>query len=66
LKTAVQRRIVRHGPERWHLDPDPRMPLAVKATVAAIVMLLAAGAVWLAIERAPAMLLDLAKMPWCG
>jgi len=45
---------------------DPQMPLAVKATVAVMVMLLAAAAVWLAIERAPALLLDLAKMPWCS
>lgn len=47
---------------RGEHQPARRMALTA---LAISVGLLLAVAIWLAIERAPALLLDLAKMPWC-
>lgn len=44
-------------------DRGLSLPILCAICVAVIVM---AGAIWLTIERAPALLLDLAKLPWCG
>ncbi len=46
-------------------EPQPLLRMALTALAISVGVLLA-GAIWLAIERAPALLLDLAKMPWCS
>lgn len=38
----------------------------IVALALAIASFLVAGAIWLTVERGPALFLDLAKLPWCG